>query len=219
MDFKQIEQNIIQYREKGQRMFSTSSFQSQSLVLLHMLSKIEPSLPVYFINTGYLFPETVQFKEKIKNLWSLNVIEVKPATPKYMQMGPDDKLLFTSDPDHCCYLNKTQPLEGVLQAHDIWINGIRADQSQVRSSMLVEQPAPFGTVRFHPMLDWTNQMLYRYIRDHNLPRHPLEEKGYQSIGCEPCTRKLDMEMQEREARWFGLNKFECGLHVDLVSKN
>ena len=219
MEIKQIELQINQYREQGKKMFSTSSFQSQSLVLLHILSQIDSSLPIYFINTGYHFPATLRFREEVEILFNLNVIEVKSTTPKYMQLGSDHKLLFTSDPDHCCYLNKTQPLEGVLKSHDIWINGIRSDQSAVRSSMQVEQPAPFETLRFHPMLDWTNQMIYRYLRDHKLPRHPMEEKGYQSIGCEPCTRKVDLEMQERESRWFGLKKFECGLHVDLVTKS
>ena len=135
-----------------------------------------------------------------------------------MQRGADGRLLFTSDPDYCCFLNKTQPLEKVLMEHDVWINGIRADQSAVRKAMKVEQPAPFGAVRFHPMLDWNNRQIYAYLKEHGLPRHPLDAKGYQSVGCEPCTRRLDPEMQEREARWYGLNKVECGLHTDLVSK-
>ncbi|HPH45828.1 MAG TPA: phosphoadenylyl-sulfate reductase, partial [Chryseolinea sp.] len=128
------------------------------------------------------------------------------------------KLLFTSDPDHCCYLNKTQPMDGILRSNDIWINGVRADQSSVRAAMKVEQPAQHGSIRFHPMLDWNAKMIWQYQKEYNLPKHPLEEKGYVSIGCEPCTRKLDPEMQEREARWFGLNKIECGLHTDLISK-
>ena len=135
-----------------------------------------------------------------------------------MQRDPDGKLLFTSDPDHCCYLNKTQPMEPVLMTHDVWINGVRADQSAVRAAMKIEQPARHGCIRFHPMLDWTPKMIWQYQKEHNLPKHPLEEKGYISIGCEPCTRKVDPEMQEREARWFGMNKVECGLNTDLINK-
>ena len=100
----------------------------------------------------------------------------------------------------------------------VWINGVRADQSATRAAMKVEQPAKHGCLRFHPMLDWNAKMIWQYQKEYSLPKHPLEEKGFVSIGCEPCTRKLDPEMQEREARWFGMNKVECGLHTDLINK-
>lgn len=197
-------------------MFTTSSFQTHSLVMLHIISRVDRSIPVYFINTGYLFPETVAFKDRVAEEFGLTVVDLKPGTPKFMQRDAEGKLMFASDPDYCCYLNKTQPMETVLASFDIWINGIRGDQSAVRKAMQVEQPAPFDTIRFHPMLDWTNREIYAYIKEHDLPRHPLEAQGYISIGCEPCTRKPDPEMMERESRWFGLNKVECGLHTDLV---
>ena len=82
--------------------------------------------------------------------------------------------------------------------------------------MKIEQPAPHDSIRFHPMLDWDKRKIFAYIKEYNLPKHPLDDKGYISIGCEPCTRKMDLDMQEREARWFGLNKVECGLHTDLI---
>ncbi len=216
MVFSAIEKKIREYREQGKRLFTTSSFQTHSLVMLHIISKVDNTIPVYFINTGYLFPETVAFKDRVANEFGLTVVDLKPGTPKFMQRDADGKLMFASDPDYCCYLNKTQPMETVLASFDIWINGIRGDQSSVRKAMKVEQPAPFDTIRFHPMLDWTNRDIYAYIKEHDLPRHPLESNGYISIGCEPCTRKPDPEMMEREARWFGLNKVECGLHTDLV---
>lgn len=218
MEIHEIKKKIQEYRAEGKRMFTTSSFQTHSLVMLHILSKIDSALPVYFINTGYLFPETLTFRDKVAELFGLNVVDLKPNTPKYLQREVNGKLMFTTDPDHCCYLNKTQPMEAVLSAFDIWINGVRADQSATRKAMSVEQPAPFNSMRFHPMLDWDKKKIFRYIKEHDLPRHPLDEKGYTSIGCEPCTRKMDLEMQEREARWFGLNKVECGLHTDLISK-
>jgi len=102
--------------------------------------------------------------------------------------------------------------------YDIWINGVRADQSSVRKAMKEEQAAPNDTIRFHPMLGWNSKMIYEYRKEFNLPSHPMEEEGYLSIGCEPCTRKIDPEMNEREVRWFGLNKTECGLHTDLIEK-
>ncbi|MEM7551778.1 MAG: phosphoadenylyl-sulfate reductase [Bacteroidota bacterium] len=218
MNFENIKRQIEDYEKQGKRFFTTSSFQTHSLVLLHILSRIDRSIPVYFINTGYHFPETVKFRDRITEEFGLNLVDLRPSTPKSFQLDHSGKLLFTSDPDHCCNLNKTQPLDGILRVYDVWINGIRADQSATRKAMKVEQPAPHSTFRYHPMLDWNSKMIFDYIREHDLPRHPLENQGYTSIGCEPCTRKLDPEMMEREARWFGLNKVECGLHTDLVSK-
>jgi phosphoadenosine phosphosulfate reductase len=218
MKFEEIQVQIEAYKSQGKKLFTTSSFQSHSLVLLHMLSRIDKTIPVYFINTGYHFPETVQFRDRITELFSLNIKDLRSDVPKFMQRDPSGNLLFTSDPDHCCHLNKTQPMDAILLAHNVWINGVRADQSAVRAAMKVEQPAKYGAIRFHPMLDWNAKMIWQYQKDFNLPKHPLEQKGFVSIGCEPCTRKLDPEMQEREARWFGLNKVECGLHTDLINK-
>lgn len=218
MNFEEIEIRIKQYKDEGKALFTTSSFQSHSLVLLHMLSRIDNTIPVYFINTGYHFPETVQFRDYVTDLFKLNTLDLRSDVPKFMQRDAEGRLLFTSDPDYCCHLNKTQPMDAILRSKDVWINGVRADQSAVRAAMKVEQPAPHNTIRFHPMLDWNPRMIWLYQKEHNLPKHPLEEKGYISIGCEPCTRKLDPEMQEREARWFGMNKVECGLNTDLVSK-
>jgi phosphoadenosine phosphosulfate reductase len=218
MDFEGIKLKLTEYRDQGKSLFTTSSFQSHSLVLLHIISRVDKTIPVYFINTGFHFAETVKFRDSVSELFGLNTIDLKSDVPKFMQRDADGRLLFTSDPDHCCYLNKTAPMDAILMSHDVWINGVRADQSAVRAAMKIEQPAKHGCTRFHPMLDWNSKMIWQYQKEHNLPRHPLEEKGFVSIGCEPCTRKLDPEMQEREARWFGLNKIECGLHTDLINK-
>lgn len=218
MKFEEIKAKLEDYRNRDLKLFTTSSFQSHSLVLLHILSRIDKSIPIYFINTGFHFPETVRFRDEVTEAFGLNTIDLKSDVPKFMQRDPEGKLLFTSDPDHCCYLNKTQPMDAILRSKDVWINGVRADQSAVRAAMKVEQPAQHGAIRFHPMLDWNAKMIWQYQKEYNLPKHPLEEKGFVSIGCEPCTRKLDPDMQEREARWFGLNKVECGLHTDLISK-
>ena len=216
MKIEEIKNKIISYKNEGKKLFTTSSFQTHSLVMLHIISKIDNTIPVYFINTGYLFPETMSFRDEVAEKFGLEVIDIKSGTPRMMQRDSDGRFMFTTDPDYCCYLNKTQPMETILASFDIWINGVRADQSAVRKAMKVEQAAPFNTMRFHPMLDWNNKEIFQYIREHDLPRHPLDANGYLSIGCEPCTRKIDPEMQEREARWYGLNKVECGLHTDLV---
>lgn len=216
MELLAIREKINQYQSKGLKLFTTSSFQTHSIPMLHIISEIDSSIPVYFINTGYLFPETLSFRDEVATQLGLQVIDLKPTTPKYLQKEAHGKLMFTTDPDHCCYLNKTQPMESVLASHDVWINGVRGDQSAIRKAMKIEQPAPFDSIRFHPMLDWDKRKIFAYIKKYDLPKHPLDDKGYVSIGCEPCTRKIDLEMQEREARWFGLNKVECGLHTDLI---
>ncbi len=218
MTFEEIRDQILKFKEEGKLLFTTSSFQTHSLPLLHMLSRIDNTIPVVFINTGYHFPETIEFRDHITDLFGINLVDLKPEVPKNLQKGDDGQLLFTSDPDHCCYLNKTQPLEKILMHHDIWINGVRADQSATRKAMSVLQSAPHGCTRFHPILDWSPKDIFAYRKEFKLPEHPLEAKGYLSVGCEPCTRKLDSEMMEREARWYGMNKTECGLHTDLINK-
>ncbi|MEO9803576.1 MAG: phosphoadenylyl-sulfate reductase [Reichenbachiella sp.] len=218
MDFDEIKSHIIKYQEDGKKLFTTSSFQTHSIVLLHLLSRIDQSIPVYCLNTGFLFPETMAYKDQLADEFGLNMIEIKPDVPKSLQKDSEGKLLFASDPDRCCYYNKVQPMDRLLSDYDIWINGIRRDQNANRAKMRVEEKSKFDTVRFHPMLEWTNKMIFDYIKEYELPKHPLDADGYTSIGCEPCTRKPSLEMMEREARWYGMNKTECGLHTELVSK-
>ncbi len=218
MEVAQIQKQLEAYRERGLKLFSTSSFQTHSLVLLHILSQTDRSIPIYFINTGYHFPETVAYRDKIVDLLGLNLKDIYSDVPRNMQKDAAGRLFFASDPDFCCHLNKVQPLDTLLPKYDVWINGVRADQSAVRKAMKVEQPAKYGVIRFHPMLDWSSRPIETYLMEHKLPRHPLESQGYLSIGCEPCTRKFDPNMSEREARWFGLNKTECGINTELVQQ-
>ncbi len=216
MKIEQIKTQIEKYKAEDLRLFSSSSFQTHSLVLLHILSKIDNEIPIYFINTGFLFPETIQFRNEIAALFGLkNVINLNPSSPKTAQMANNGKFLFATDPTRCCSVNKVEPLDSVLKEFDVWINGVRADQSAVRKAMQTEQSAPHNTVRFHPMLDWTKQEIFKYLRENNIPHHPLDAQGYSSIGCEPCTRKM-LVGDERAARWFGMNKTECGLNTDLA---
>lgn len=109
-------------------------------------------------------------------------------------------------------------MEPILKSKDVWINGIRADQNANRAGMKEEEQTPQGAMRYHPMLSWTSKDIFDYRKEFDLPPHPLEAKGYLSIGCEPCTRRLLPSEDERSARWFGMNKVECGLHTDLIKK-
>ncbi len=218
MEFEEIKHKIEYYKAEGKRIFVSSSFQTHSIPLLHIISRIDVSIPVVFLNTGFHFPETIVFRDEVIEMLGLRLIDLRPEIPKSQQVGPDGKLLFTSDPDYCCYLNKTQPMEKFLTGYDVWINGVRADQNETRKMMSVEEEAPHDVIRFQPLINWSNRQIWAYRKKYGLPEHPLDKQGYISIGCEPCTRKLDPEMQEREARWYGLKKTECGLHTDLISK-
>jgi phosphoadenosine phosphosulfate reductase len=188
--------------------------------LLHILSQVAPDIPVYFLNTGYHFPETLSFRKEVQDLLGLNITDLYSAVPRNQQRDAAGRLLFTSDPDYCCYLNKIQPLEPILISHDVWISGVRGDQSKVRAQMKREEKAPNGVIRFHPMLGWSSKMVYDYIKENKLPKHPLEGEGYMSIGCEPCTRKIDVNalLDDRSGRWAGMNKTECGLHTQLITR-
>ena len=217
MTIENIKISIENYKSKGLNLFVTSSFQTHSIPLLHMLSKIDNTIPVMFINTGYLFPETLTFRDKITKELDLKLINITSSISRIYQKDHLGNFLFTSDPDHCCFINKTQPMEPILTEYDVWINGIRADQNDNRKNMKIEQDAAFNCKRFHPILDWSSKMITEYIKDNNLPEHPLDDMGYLSIGCEPCTRRVDLH-DDRSGRWFGLNKTECGLHTDLSGK-
>ncbi len=218
MTIDKIERTIREFSEAGKKMFATSSFQTHSIPLLHIISQIDSTIPVYFINTGFLFAETVAYKNEIADRLQLNILDTTPVVTKAEQKDRMGRFFFASDPDHCCFLNKVQPLEPVIAKHDVWINGVRADQTDVRKSFKDIEQVRSNFVRFHPMLDWTKQDIYRYIRENNLPRHPLDMLGYSSIGCEPCTHKPRFDDDERNSRWFGLKKTECGLNTTLINK-
>ena len=205
------------FLDAGKKVFTTSSFQSQSLPLLHMISRVDRDIPVYYTNTGFLFPQTVRFAEELADRLGLTVIALRPEVPKIKQLDRAGRFLYASDPDHCCYLNKVQPLEPILMENDIWINGVRSDQSDVRAAMAETEPAQHGCVRYHPMLGWDSRMIFYYRKMHELPEHPMEADGYLSIGCEPCTTKAFGEGNARNSRWFGMNKTECGLNTTLVA--
>ncbi|WP_082674552.1 phosphoadenylyl-sulfate reductase [Thiohalocapsa sp. ML1] len=216
-DIAPIAARLRDYRARGLSVFASSSFQSQSVPLLHILSGIAPRIPVYFMDTGYLFPETLAFRDHLADLFGLDVVTVRPATPKIRQLGADGHLLFASDPDSCCHLNKVLPMEPIVARHDVWVSGIRADQTAVRKAMLAEQQGPYGVLRYHPLLHWTAADIEAYSGLHALPSHPLDASGYRSIGCEPCTRRPQDRDHARGGRWQGLEKKECGLHTDLAA--
>lgn len=217
MTAEQIHHELKRLSKLGKRIFISSSFQSHSIPLLHIISTSGVPVDVVFINTGFHFPETLQYKNQIATQLGIQVKDLRSDVAKHQQRDADGNFHFISDQDYCCHLNKVEPLDHLLPHYDVWISGVRRAQSAERQKMETFEEAPHQTVRFHPILDWTSKDIYDYRKAHKLPAHPLEEQGYFSIGCAPCTQKLDLN-DERSGRWFGTNKTECGLHKDLISK-
>lgn len=202
----------------GRRIFATSSFQTQSLPLLHIISEHFPKTPILFIDTGFLFPETYAFKDKLQKDLGLEVISLKSEIALNQQQDPNTGFFqYAIDPDKCCHINKVAPLESYKKEGDVWISGVRRDQTSVRNKMELVEYSNNDIIKFHPMLEWTRIDIYQYIALHNLPKHPLENEGYHSIGCEPCTHKITSE-ENRGGRWVGSKKTECGLHFGKNEK-
>jgi len=212
----QISDKLTTYKAAGKTMFVSSSFQTHSLPLLHIISRFQPDIPVYFLNTGFHFPETMEFRHVIGEQFGLHIIDAISPVSKAGQRDEQGKFFFVNNPDHCCYLNKVLPMEPVIQQHDVWINGVRKDQTKFRSTLSEVEVMGEGKLRYHPMLDWNSKMIWEYRQEYNLPEHPLEAKGYLSIGCMPCTRSFAETQDARSGRWSGQSKEECGIQTDFI---
>lgn len=213
-----IRAEIRAYRALGKRIMITSSFQTHSIPLLHILGSLRPRIPVYFLNTNYHFPETLRYKDEISSILDLEIVELRSEIQKEHQIDRKNRSLHFFEKDRCCKINKVTPLESVLPQYDVWISGVRAEQTSVRAEFKREQPGPQGILRYHPMLDWSSKDIFYYRLKYELPEHPLEAQGYLSIGCQPCTQKPVLEDDDRSGRWSGSGKVECGLHTELVQK-
>lgn len=200
----------------GPKIAATSSFQSQSLPLLHMIARTAPQLPVFFLDTGFHFPETLAFRDRLMRDLGLNVVVLAPEIGHdgFRRLHGD---LYRSNPDLCCFINKVEPLERAMEALDAWISGIRRDQTARRSDTPIVSRQPDGRIKVCPLATWTRREVWQYISEHDLPRHPLLSQGYLSIGCAPCTRPVGANEDERSGRWAGQDKTECGLHTILGS--
>lgn len=212
----EVHDRLRHYQDSGKSLFASSSFQTHSIPLLHILSEFDRDIPVYFLDTGFHFPETRVFRDRIAGLLDLNLVIINSPVPKIAQRDEHAAFLFTSDPDRCCYLNKVLPMEPVLMTHDVWISGVRRDQTRHRKGLDTVAQGIHDTLRYHPMLDWTAKMIWEYRQAYQLPEHPLEAQGYLSIGCVPCTRKFHEQPGSRTGRWAGMSKEECGIHTEFA---
>lgn len=184
----------------------TSSFAANSALLLHLFATTAPQQPVHFIDTGFHFPETLAYKEKLVELYHLKVIDVRPEDWKHEYTVKDQT--WKTDPDFCCSVNKVEPLQAIKKNFKVWVSGLMRWQTEHRSGLDVFEFRG-GVIKFYPLIDVAKQQRDDYIRTHNLPFHPLVAQGYSSIGCAQCTRAGD----DRSGRWVDSAKTECGLHL------
>lgn len=207
---------------KRLKLAATSSFQTQSGPLLHILASAEVPIDIVFVDTGFHFPETWAFVHQLKELLGFKLVTVSAQRPFSSHSGENGSSPippFSLDPRRCCTVNKVEPVRQLMANYDVWISGVRTDQTKTRANMSRTEEQHGSATRFHPMLDWTQRDIYRYRLAHELPEHPLEAQGFLSIGCMPCTRPFLADLDARDSRWLGLNKKECGLHTDLRAGN
>jgi phosphoadenosine phosphosulfate reductase len=197
----------------------TSSFGAQAAVLLHLATRVKPDIKVIFIDTGYLFPETHRFMEQLRLRLNLNVwtYRTKNDPITWLHAAGEENAAWRKDISACCAANKNEPMERAMKelTPRAWLRGIRRGQNPDRQSARFVEWAPrYGCYALSPMLNWTGRDVGLYIKEHDLPYHPLVEKGYPSIGCNPlsCTRPVQLGQGERDGRWAGSGKLECGIN-------
>jgi phosphoadenosine phosphosulfate reductase len=189
----------------------TASFQADCMVLLHMLRAVRPDIPVLFLDTVHHFAETYEYRDRLAQQWNLNLVTLRAADP-----SPG---LWQQSTDACCARHKVGPLFSALAGYDTWFTGLRREQSPSRAALQEVEPfrLPDGTMlkKVSPLARWTTKDVWAYASAHGIPLLPLYERGYTSIGCEPCTSLPNDPGNERSGRWGG-QKLECGIHIQPV---
>ncbi|KPU83762.1 phosphoadenosine phosphosulfate reductase [Marinosulfonomonas sp. PRT-SC04] len=194
------------------RIVLVSSFGAESVVLLHMVSQIDKSLPVLFIDTQMLFEETLTYQLDVaQHLGLSDVRRIQPDLADIADKDPDG-LLNQHNKDACCALRKTRPLEQVLGGFDTWITGRKRFQSGARAALEVFENDADRRIKVNPLAGWQPKALQAYIETHQLPRHPMIARGFASIGCAPCTSAVKDGEDARAGRWRDSDKTECGIH-------
>ncbi|PHZ86239.1 phosphoadenylyl-sulfate reductase [Paremcibacter congregatus] len=199
-------------QEFKDRIALVSSFGAESIVLLDLVAQVNPATPVIFIHTQKLFGETVRYRDKVaEQLGLTNIVTVKPDP---VDVANEDKngLLWTRDTDACCDLRKVRPLARAMNEYDAWITGRKRFQSTTRNAIpLIEKDG--SKIKINPLAHWNQDELDQIIVQKGLPKHPLVDQGYPSIGCMPCTSPVEAGQDRRMGRWAGQGKTECGIHI------
>ncbi len=193
----------------------TSSFQAEDVVVLHMVKEILPRVPVIFLDTGYHFAETYEYRNRIAREWSLNLINLLPENTVQQQESAFG-ILYQTDPSRCCGIRKVKPLFAALEKYELWFTGLRREQAKSRASLQVVDtftlPSGKQIRKISPLTEWSTKDVWTYTSRHSIPLLSLYEKGYSSIGCEPCTSLPSDPNDPRSGRWGG-QKQECGIHI------
>ncbi|HTQ96199.1 MAG TPA: phosphoadenylyl-sulfate reductase [Candidatus Acidoferrum sp.] len=201
--------------QAGKRACFTCSFQAEDVIVLNLLRKRLPRIPVLFLETGYHFRETYEFRDRLTKEWDLNLVNV---LPKETVLEQESKfgILYREDPTQCCKLRKVDPLLGALEPYDTWFTGLRREQSVTRANLKKVEthhlPAGKALVKVSPLADWSWRQVWEYTGGHKLEFLPQYDRGYLSIGCEPCTALPQDPNNPRSGRWSG-RKLECGIHT------
>lgn len=193
----------------------TCSFQAEDMVVLDLVRRHKPDIAVVFLETGYHFPETYAYRDRMVREWGLNLINAEAAMPVAAQESAFG-LLYSTQPDRCCHLRKVEPLFAALDGYGAWFTGLRREQSPTRANLkeIEEHRLPGGRVipKASPLAGWTWKEVWSYLVVNEIEPHPLYEKGYLSIGCQPCTSLPKDAANPRSGRWGG-TKLECGIHT------
>jgi phosphoadenosine phosphosulfate reductase len=208
----------------GDDMVMSSPFGADSAVLLPMVNQIKPGIRIIWVNTGYLFPETHAFMEQLRLRLNLNVwiYRTRNDPIAYLRQAGEENPSWRKDVNACCAVNKNEPFERAMKELKpaAWLRGIRRDQAHTRADrQIVEWSRRFNCHAISPLLNWTARDAHAYLKKHDLPHHPLWEKGFASIGCNPlsCTRPVGEGEDPRSGRWAGQEKVECGINLDKNS--
>ncbi len=192
------------------------SFGAEDVVLVDMVHRIDPSIPLFYLDTDFLFPETYATRDRIIQQYALKpaqVIQVQSLLTPDQQAAQHGPALWSTEPDRCCQLRKVEPLMRVLKGYDAWITGIRRDQSPTRANAgLIEWDGKFQLVKVNPLARWTWSDVWTYIKVYEVPYNPLHDQNYPSIGCTHCTAPVAPGEDPRAGRWKTFTKTECGLH-------
>lgn len=191
-----------------------SSFGAEAVVLLHMVSIIDRTTPVLFIDTEMLFPETTEYQRVVADRLNLTGVQIiRPDRDRTFLKDPNNGLHRTN-PDACCALRKSEPLETALAPYDAWVTGRKRFQNGRRAGLEFFEADGDARIKINPLAHWSPGDVQDYITNNRLPRHPLVAKGYPSLGCLPCTTRVAPDEDQRAGRWRGKSKNECGIHFE-----
>ena len=192
-----------------------TGFGPPGIVLLDMLFKVTHDISVFYIDTGFLFDQTYELRDKLQEKYGFQFLRLSTNVSPEMQVAQYGEKLWEKSPDICCNIRKVIPLKNALENYDVWITGIRKKQTEVRNkSELIEFASRFEVIKINPLIDWTHDEIWDYINTNNLPYNPLHDNNYPSIGCKQCTSPVCIGDDDRSGRWKGSNKTECGLHTN-----